>query len=443
MAYQHARSGICRSGTAISGLVPYRLRCTIAGVERGIQIGSLSITHTLGQASSCALQVQGFQVRNGQEVQISDDGVSNLLFGGTVMRRQRRIQRGEPVYTNVLCNDWSWLMNKEERVFDNFYDLSANVALYRVLQHCPAALGMRVGYAPHSLGKVTLAFNGETITDAIGKIASACNAYWKWNPGKTVDIFQSEVPHGETLILNDSTGIRNLIIEDFFDQLRNRVWYAGGGAQTSGFTSAGSSTIQVKECGWYDVTGGFILTDSGPIVYGSKSIDSGLGLLTGVVSLKDDIVDGTTIPLFIKKDDAARQSALATLLGGGFSGVSIYYASDARVSTPEGSARSLQHIGFYGDELHSVTGTIDDYDEDVMEHVYNASAFEVGRMVNFDVEDENGEETTGTFRLAQIVIQFMGDVPKPGTGNQGLQLERNIMLRPGIRQGIMDLLVNS
>lgn len=438
-AYRHARAGVCEAGTAISGLVPYRLRCTIAGVERGMQIQGFAITHTVGQPSSCTVRTTGFAVTKGQEIRISDDGAENLLFGGTIMKRRRRIQSSEIVLYELLCADWTWLLNKTVRIYDDFDNVGANVAVRRVLAQCDPALGMRAGNIPQALGNVTVSCAGDAPTDAVGRIAKAVNAYYRITPRKSLDLFQTEPPHGQTLLLHDEGGgVKNLVVEDFLDQVRNRVWYAGGGAQTSALATLSATTILVQECGWYSASGGAALADGILITYTGRSVDSGPGALTGVSGLTRELPQGASVQVLVKIDDAGRQAALASILGGGLSGVSIYYQADSRLSLEEVTGRADQHLDFYGDPIDQVTCTIDD-------HIAGQREFEAGRLVDVDIVDAEGETTGGTFRIASVVIRGRQEAfdPDLAYGHRSLSIERDLTLRPGVRQGIVDLLVNA
>jgi hypothetical protein len=436
--YEHARSNVCRAGVAVAGLAPYRLRCTIGGVERGMQIQGFSVTHTLGQASSCSVRTTGFSVAKGQEIRIADDGVQNLIFGGTIMKRRRPIQSGGPVIYELLCADWIWLMNKDARVFERFDNVGANTAVRRILSYCDPTLAIRPGSIPQALGNVTVTCEGDTVWDAIGRVAKAANAYVHVTPMKAVDLFQDQPPNAQTLLLHDAGGgVKNLIVEDFLDQVRNRVWYAGGGAQATGVAPAGGTAIGVEECGWF-ATSGTALADGMPISYTGRSVGSGPGSLTGVSGLTRDVPLGALVQVLVKVNDATRQTALAAVLGGGLTGVAIYYQADRAVSVAEATGRANQHLQFYGDAIDQIMCTVDD-------HTPGQREWEAGRLVDVDVEDDTGESTTGTFRIASVVIHGRQDTFAPGHayGTRSLSLERDITLRPGMRQSVVDLLVDA
>ena len=51
---RHARSGICESGTAVSGRVPYTLRATIGGTARPLILESFTLDDSLDGAPARA-----------------------------------------------------------------------------------------------------------------------------------------------------------------------------------------------------------------------------------------------------------------------------------------------------------------------------------------------------------------------------------------------------
>lgn len=440
--YEHARSKTCRSGVAISGLVPYTLGWKINGVERGVHINSFTITHTIGQPSTCSFTTDGFQIVPGNQVVISNDGVNSLLFGGVILPRKRRIQTGEGIFYDVQCADWQWLMDKDAVVFDNFDSISINTAIRRVLNnYVDPALGIQLGECSGSLGTVSLTSIGDAPSALIARICASVKAYWQLTPDKYINVFQTQPSHAQTLQIRNNSSVKNLYLGDDISQIRNRVWYAGGGAQTTLLVPMGSTTIPVNECGWYSDTGGEGLALWLRFSYTGKSVSSGVGNLTGVAWLNGpaDVPQGTSVYVFSRLDDATRQTALATTLGGGLTGIRIFYQADGNASIGEIAGRTQQHRDFYGDPMYDVT--FDAAFPDYLEN--NARHFKSGRLVDVNFTDAMSESVVGNFRVSSVTITALGDVKlsRNEYGQECLALNRSFTFGPGVRQGITDLLV--
>ena len=181
---RHARSGICESGTAVSGRVPYTLRATIGGTARPLILESFTLDDSLdGAPARATARVHGWTPRVGQELRLADDGATRYLFAGTILRRRARNQPGLPVIWNMEAVDYQFLLNAHALVFEDFEAVAVNTAVARILaRYTDAAAGFRIGCTHAALGRITQRFDGARVTDAIARIATAAGAFWARDP---------------------------------------------------------------------------------------------------------------------------------------------------------------------------------------------------------------------------------------------------------------------
>lgn len=174
------------------------------------------------------------------------------------------------------------------------------------------------------------------------------------------------------------------------------------------------------------------------MTYTGRSGASGLGTITGITGLNRDIADGETINIFAIVSDATAQSDLATRLSGGGSltGVATYRFSDQRLSLSEITNRCQMYLDFFKTPIQQASHSMG-----MPDIYYNVQRkWEIGRLVPVTVPTENGT-ITGTLRLSEMSIEGLADVALPDGTGYSWEMQRNILLRPGARQGILDLMV--
>jgi hypothetical protein len=439
--YRHARSGVCEAGTCISGLVFYRLRVTANDVAIGMLIGSgFRISHAVGRPSTCTFSTLS-PLQEGQQIKIIDDGAHHLLFGGTVDTVSFTKQDGAPTIYDIACTDWVWLANKDTEIYETFVNVDVNTAVTRVIEYTDPAIGIMPGSIPESLGKINMTIDGSNFEQAINDIAKAAKSNWKLTAHKRLDMYQTEVPSGHVLTLVNDSRVKILAFQNQLSQIRTRVTGLGGGSQTSGVTLYGSSTIEVKETGWYSSSGGTVkITGLPPLTYTGVSTASGPGFITGVSGLTRDIADSETVNVFVELNDATAQSQLAARLSGGgaMTGVATYRFSDQRLSLQELTNRCQMYLDFFKIPIQQAT-----YSMGMPDFYYNSQRrWEVGKLVSVTIDTPHGE-VTGTLRLSELTIEGLADVSMDDGMGQSWETQRSIILRPGARQGILDLMVEA
>jgi hypothetical protein len=136
-------------------------------------------------------------------------------------------------------------------------------------------------------------------------------------------------------------------------QVRTRVLSIGSGTTTSAAVGAGASTIPVTDVGPFQ---GVTKARCGrnDITFSGTSTASGAGDLTSCSGISYDIPEQEPIDLVVQVDDSSAQSALATLLGGGLSGIATYVLRDGRLTEDEAQGRGDANIDLFGGPLEDI-----------------------------------------------------------------------------------------
>jgi hypothetical protein len=401
---------------------------------------SLLITHTLGQPSQMAARLNNdvagtsFVPVQGQTITIADEtSSSSLLFGGTLTDVQLSFMETYTVqdptprlvsFWNVQATDWSWLMNKDNRVYARFDNVGANVAVARLLDLCDPALGMRVGMIPQGLGNVTRTFDGQMVTEGIGEIAKSANALWRMRLGaRRIDLFQSEDLDGNPIVIDGTRRVwENFTLSTSLGQVRTRVQFEGEGSTTTAVVPAGANVIPISECGVFKASGGRAKSlHQANIFYAGRTASSGPGTLTGVTGVVDDIPQGTSINVFVERSDATAITNLATVLGGGYTGVVAYYGRDQRVSETTSTGVADQNLAFNKDPRQVASyGTEERFQWP-------------GKLAS--VNYTTPATVNATLRLQSVTVMLRGV-----KDNSNLfRIYRKVAAEPGQRSGVIDL----
>lgn len=399
MAYYHARANVCRAGVTRAGLAHHPFVMTLGGVDRtsSLLLDQFAVTYALnGQPwSSCAFSVQGFTPTVGETLLLTMGG--EVIFGGTLTECKAVAQKfvSGAVFWHCQANDWTWLMDRYQRVFlDLPAGVSVNTAIRLVLAFTDPASGFHGGYMPSSLGTIgAISVQGDTVSQAIRRIVAAGNAYSRLRANKAVDAFQS-LPASNALSLGNSSAIRNVVYEQSFSQIRTRSYYAGGGGTTTALVASGATSVPVDECGWYSGTQALAGTDV--IGYTGRSAASGPGSLTGVTGVDRDIPQGTQIAVLSEANALGAQVDLAALLGGGQSGIAAGWFSDSRLSQAEVDGRANTDVNAFKAAVPSFGYTT------------SARWHEVGKTVAVSTTDPL--TISATFRIQHVIMRPRGAV---------------------------------
>jgi hypothetical protein len=421
MAY-HARANVCRAGVTYAGLAHHPAVFKVGATDRSADclVDGFSIATALdGSPSTCTFVAEGFTPTLGSDVTLTLGGA--LIWGGTLVAVRAVAQKivAGTVFYQCQAIDWMWLMDRYAVVNVDIASRPANQAVAEILRAYTNG-GFRTGYIPMELGSVgPFSFAGVRVSEALRRIAAAVNAMIRVKPDKSVDMFQT-LPASNALSIGNSSDVRGVVYESSLAQVRTRTYFAGGGSQTTALVQATSTTIPVEECGWY-VSGTQVLVGSAIISYSGVSAASGPGEITGCSGLTREIPQGETVATLAQADDSAAQTALATVLGGGRSGIAVGWFSDGRLSYGEAAARSTSDVAFYKEAVPSLAYTT------------SARYHEPGKTVSVSVTDP--VTVSGDFRIQSVVMTPFG----PIEGNTP-RFQYQVQCRLARRADVLDLL---
>lgn len=350
MAHQ-ARSNVCYAGAVYAGLVTRTFGLTIGGVDRKAdaqQNVSFSLAKALDGEQALSLTCTGTAPSVGQDILLTLGG--ELLFGGTIQRVKSVPGLGFLTKWEVVASDWWWLLNRYARVSGRFVG-GVNTVVARILATATDG-GFLPGYLPQSLGDVDITCDDEAPGDALKRIAKASNggagAFVRLTPFKRVDMATS-FPDGISLTLVNASEFPVAFTEQLLDQVRTRVQVRGEGAQTTAAVAYTSTSLPVAECGLFAASGTVWVPGQGAVTYTGRSVASGPGALTGVAGLTAEVAQGTVIQVYAVVDDATAQTALATRLGGGRSGIAVHSLANEEWSLSEATAMGGAHLALLKD----------------------------------------------------------------------------------------------
>lgn len=422
MAYYHARANVCRAGVTYAGLAHHVAVFRVGATDRtaACMVDGFSIVTALdGSPSTCTFVAEGFTPALGSDVTLTLGGA--LIWGGTLIAVRAVAQKlvANTAFYQCQAIDWTWLMDRYAVVNAEIAPRAANQAVAEILRTFTDG-GFHTGYIPMELGSVgPFSFTGVRVSEALRRIAAAVNAFVRVRPDKAVDVFQT-LPTSNALSIGNSSDIRGVIYESSLAQVRTRTYYAGGGSQTTALVSPLQTTIPVEECSWY-VGGTQVLVESALITYAGVSAASGPGSLTGCSGFTKEIPQGATVATLAQADDSAAQTALATVLGGGRSGVAVGWFSDSRLSLGEASARCVSDVALFKEAIPSLGYTTSD------------RYHEPGKTVAVSVTDP--VTVSGDFRIQSIVMTPFG----PIEGNTP-RFQYRVECRLARRADLLDLL---
>jgi hypothetical protein len=436
--FLQARAGLARAGATYAGLTNFQLTLRVNDVHRGmLKNTSFRITHSVGRASTCTFQCN-FPIVAGQSVRIGVDASSRLMFGGTVDRVSRAQKDGEITTYDVSCLDWIWLANAKTKIYERFENIGLNTAVSKILTYVDPVLGIRPGRIPGNLGNVTMTLDGVNFESAMTELTRARSVGWRLTPGKRVDVFQGDPDPGNQLQLVQDTRVKMLKFEEELSQVRTLVQATGGGSQVDGYHPAGSTSLAVKEAGWYTTAGGKLkLAGLPPLTYTSVSAASGPGIVSGITGITRDVSEGENLNVYLEIGDMTAQANMAARLGAGLDGVIIYTLSDGRLNAVTLATEAQRNLDFFKNPVNKV-----DFAMGAPDFLWNAQRnWDVGRLVTTDMESEEGDVVEGIFRISDVMLEGLADVTISDGTTYSWQINRTLRFRPGSRFGVIDMVV--
>ena len=218
MAYLHARAGVCYAGVTHAGLVTRSLSMTIGGAAATPQAESIAITEQLDAGQNrMSFVVQGVSAvpTRFAPVILGYSHIDNRRFLGTLLEVERVLKGFESGISDVeyhcVAADVTWGLNLYARVTQKYPTQPVNGIVADILRtYTDPAYGFATGYIPDSLGTIEIEFTGETVLNALTRIAKAASAYLWVDYDQKINIAPS-LPDGNTLtIANTTNGIEEL-----------------------------------------------------------------------------------------------------------------------------------------------------------------------------------------------------------------------------------------
>jgi hypothetical protein len=318
-ALMYARSGLARSGATRSDYYQPFPIVRVNAIDRTAltEKSSISIVSLLNeQMDTAGLTVFSFVPMPGQPIVIASGAADNRVFSGTILRaHQKSIHGYAKTFYDIECVDWSWTLNKR-RAFKIYpAGTLANLAAADLMTtyHPTFGIGKIKGGAPALTGDQV--FRGTPVMDALQQLAQTAGWHVYPDYDQVVHFFDTEAEQSPAPLQVGNVLFDNLDYSLDLSQIQTRVYGVGGGSSTTTVVAVGATTIPVDECGWYSGGGGTALHRGDVITYTGRSASSGPGDLTGVTGITAALLQGDVVNVFVKKDDAAAQAALAALIG--------------------------------------------------------------------------------------------------------------------------------
>jgi hypothetical protein len=357
MAYLQARSGIARSGVTYSGWTPPNVTVRLAGVDRSADVLMRDWALTLradGQPATFRFKVKNTAPALGQDVRVTYTTPDDYLFGGTLLQVESTPSDNQSTHVLWDCTavGYQWLLNRYTLVLAQYASAGVSTIVADILSRFTDG-GFTVGYVPASLGTLSMEFTWETVWDALRRIAKAKGAVVDVTPTRAINMYVTYPEAPLTTVTEADILVNSLTYRGDLTQVRTRTLYEGAGSTTTTAVSAGAATIPIADLTAFD-SGTAVIARS-LVTYTGRSALSGPGVLTGVTGLLYDVGQNEAINIVVAATDAAADTALATLLGGGLDGQATNYLQDGRLSSSEATARASADLDTFGGALEDIS----------------------------------------------------------------------------------------
>jgi hypothetical protein len=255
-----------------------------------VRQGSIDIQDVLNEAPNTAsFLVDHDPPGVGVDVKIGLQNllVSNLLFAGTVKRRQQLYEaRTQTLYWSVDCEDYTYLLNRR-RVFGTWTNVSASTVARAILASFTS--GFSNAGIVDALPLVTVTFIGETVMDALATIAGLVGGYTKVDYGKVVWLFITDPGAPPTAVTPTNRLLQFLPpVTPTIDvsQTRTRVHVRGAAVSVVGppDTTINASPVPLDQSAMFAPSGKAITDDGQILAYTGTSPGGVAAVVVGNVA---------------------------------------------------------------------------------------------------------------------------------------------------------------
>jgi hypothetical protein len=244
-----ARLAVMRLGQTRLGFMDPLVRISIAGTDRSslMQKGSLRVSMALDEPATVSFETiwdPSVSISEGQVVVIGIGSITNRLFAGHVIQiSQMHDPRGLLVRFGLACQDYSWLLDKQQ-VFHVYQAQSIVDCVSDVVLRY--ASGFTTTHVAQSLGAIDSGtpFTMQSVMGVLRRIASSAEAHLFVDPIKDVHMFVPNStnttfnPHPLTSAYRD---FENLTLTTDLSTVKTRVYVEGAGSILSGYGGSGWS----------------------------------------------------------------------------------------------------------------------------------------------------------------------------------------------------------
>lgn len=327
-----------------------------------------SISLALGQPGSATIRVKGgsWTPACGQPFAITLDGSAAVNhFVGTI-NAVRLVLDGATTATPIYeldVTDRTWLLARYALVYGEWNQVGINTVVRDIVGAYTNG-GFTVGYVPAALGDVqTYRAEGVTVSQALDDLAALAGAYWNVDAYGRVHMFQTpdHLSAGGVSVTNTSVNVMDLAATTDYADIATRVCVAGAGTTLSQDVAWDGDYLWVDGVDPFDAESGTVLVGGIDVV--SYSAINNNSLVRNLVASTDRTRDwpaGTEVRAYAVVDDSAAQTALATALGFGRSGIAVKLVDDPTLTYNGCVARGTAELARYADGYTELRGSMCD-----------------------------------------------------------------------------------
>lgn len=349
----------------------------------------------------------------GQEVEITLDDPSTVLFGGVIVQAAKSHPAPGSVLYSVQCVDFQRLLDRE-LVFEVYENCSCrDIIEAMVADYTDPSLGFTTTNVQTGPTITKVVFNYQPVSQCIKELAELVDYDWYVDENRDIHFFEHETLSAPFVIDDDALGqtVDNFQITPDYTQVRNRVYVRGGYTLSDPYTEEqrAESGQTVFKLGYkpHDLSmtvngasktiGIEFLNDESLFDYMMNYQESTVRVATGGTAPGSGAVMLFTYtyerPILELVQDHASQLAIAALEGG--TGVYEHVIVDNSIrSTDEAKNRGKSEITQYANPW--VSGSFTTYQH----------GFKSGQTVTIDV---TGEQYNGSYRIRSVSARVVGN----------------------------------
>lgn len=396
------------SANATIGSYTTDVRWIVAGTDRtgAIMLGGITLQWSLGEPTTltAVAHLTGWTPTKGQEVILALDGVNGTvrLFGGTIVRVHTPIVASTLTpYHEITAVDYTWLLDRYARVAKTYYSRGINSIARDVIASYTDG-GFVLGYAPSTLG-VLDGFDGQQQSPmaVLRRLAAAATggATLSVDAYKRVHLFASPSHlSADTITIADGgANVLDFTHDDELTDIATRVYVVGQATTLRESVAYGATSLPIASWAPFQVESGKALVGGTDLIaYTSGTTVPGSESLSSVTGLTRDWAAGTPVAVVAEVDDAEAQTALATALGGGLSGVAVRWIEDDALVYAEAAALGQGELARLKSGVATVSGRMFDG--------LHAGAASVQPGASVTVNVTTPIAVSGTFKVQAVTL---------------------------------------